>query len=92
MLAALYCRGGRARAADNLLAAIDGHLDPTLSFELAQAKGECALADPAATPDPALVPMIVIEEHARAPGRTIETAELEMLRARLLGRRGRQPT
>ena len=87
MLATLYCRGGRARAADNLLAAIDGHLDPTLSFELAQARGECALADPA-SPDAALVPMIVIEKHARAPGRAIETAELELLRARLLARSG----
>ena len=88
VLAALYCRSGRARAAENLLAAIDGQLDPTLSFELAQARGECALADPAASPDPALVPMSVIEEHARAPGRAIETAELELLRARLLARRG----
>lgn len=87
-LAALHCQAGRVQAAKSLLAAIDGKLDASLSPELATARGECALATPDADPDPALVPLTVIAEHARAPGRAIETAALELLRARLLARAG----
>ncbi|MDT8450582.1 MAG: tetratricopeptide repeat protein [Wenzhouxiangellaceae bacterium] len=88
MLAELHCRGGMIQAARSLLAAVDGQLDPASSPELARARAECSLADPEGDPDPALVPPAVIEEHARAPGRAIETAGLELVRARLLALTG----
>lgn len=88
MLAELQCRDGKILSARSLLAAVDDQLDPVSSPELARARAECALADPEVDPDPALVPPAVIEEHARAPGRAIETARLELLRARLLARSG----
>jgi len=88
MLAELHCRAGRLPAARELLTSVDGQLDPNSSHELARARGECALAGPATDPDPALVPPAVIDEQARSPGRAIETAQLELLRARLLVRSG----